>query len=62
MYYSMEYLQGKHFSVTDPKNINTVIYEINKTEKSNNKSVGDNYEKTSSRISRKTKRRKINNI
>lgn len=29
----MEYLQGKHFSVTDPKNVNTVIYEINKTEK-----------------------------
>ena len=30
----MEYLQGKHFSVTDSKNVNTVIYEINKTEKS----------------------------
>ena len=30
----MEYLQGKHFSITDPKNVNTVIYEINKTEKS----------------------------
>ena len=29
----MEYLQGKHFSVTDSKNVNTVIYEINKTEK-----------------------------
>ena len=34
MYYCMEYLQGKRFSITDPKNINTVIYEINKTEKS----------------------------
>ncbi len=30
----MEYLQGKHFSVTDSKSVNTVIYEINKTEKS----------------------------
>ena len=29
----MEYLQGKHFSVTDSKDVNTVIYEINKTEK-----------------------------
>lgn len=26
-------LQGKHFSITDPKNVNTVIYQINKTEK-----------------------------
>ena len=25
--------QGKHFSITDPKNVNTVIYQINKTEK-----------------------------
>lgn len=39
MYYCMEYLQGKHFSVTDPKNINTVIYEINKTEKSKLKNL-----------------------
>ena len=30
----MEYLQGRRFSITDPKNVNTVIYEINKTEKS----------------------------
>lgn len=29
----MESLQGKHFSVTDPENVNTVIYEINETEK-----------------------------
>lgn len=29
----MEYLQGKHFSITDPENVNTVIYEINETEK-----------------------------
>lgn len=29
----MEGLQGKHFSITDPKNVNTVIYQINKTEK-----------------------------
>ena len=34
MCYYMEYLQGKHFSITDSKNVNTVIYEINKTEKS----------------------------
>lgn len=29
----MESIQGKHFSITDPKGINTVIYQINKTEK-----------------------------
>lgn len=29
----MKYIQGKHFSVTDSKDVNTVIYEINKTEK-----------------------------
>ena len=29
----MEIVQGKHFSITDPKNVNTVIYQINKTEK-----------------------------
>lgn len=29
----MEIVQGKHFSITDPKGINTVIYQINKTEK-----------------------------
>lgn len=29
----MESLQGKHFSITDPKDVNTVIYQINKTEK-----------------------------
>ena len=29
----MESLQGKHFSITDPKNVNTVIYQVNKTEK-----------------------------
>ena len=32
VYYCMEYLQGKHFSITDPKNTNTVIYEIVKNE------------------------------
>ena len=26
-------LHGKHFSITDTKNVNTVIYQINKTEK-----------------------------
>lgn len=30
---TMEMWQGKHFSITDPKNVNTVIYQINKTEK-----------------------------
>ena len=29
----MDVLQGKHFSRTDPKGVNTVIYQINKTEK-----------------------------
>lgn len=25
--------QGKHFSITDPKGVNTVIYQVNRTEK-----------------------------
>lgn len=29
----METWQGKHFSITDPKDVNTVIYQINKTDK-----------------------------
>lgn len=29
----MENLQGKHFSITDPKDVSTVIYQINRTEK-----------------------------
>ena len=29
----MDSLQGKHFSITDPHEVNTVIYQINKTEK-----------------------------
>ncbi len=29
----MESIQGKHFSITDPEGVNTVIYRINKTEK-----------------------------
>ena len=29
----MESLQGKHFSITEPKNVNTVIYQVNKTDK-----------------------------
>ena len=28
-----ESIQGKHFSITDPQGVNTVIYEVNKTEK-----------------------------
>lgn len=56
-----ESMQGKNFSITDPKNVNTVIYLINKTEKEFAKSspkytverlehteelVGDNTRKT----------------
>jgi len=29
----MESIQGKHFSITDPEGVNTVIYRINKTAK-----------------------------
>lgn len=29
----METWQGKHFSITDPKEVNTIIYQINKTGK-----------------------------
>ena len=29
----MDYMQGKHFSITDPEGVRTVIYQINKTEK-----------------------------
>lgn len=29
----MEAMQGKHFSITDPEGIKTVIYQVNKTEK-----------------------------
>ena len=29
----MESIQGKHFSITDPKGVSTVIYRINKTAK-----------------------------
>ena len=29
----MDMLQGKHFSITDPKGVSTVIYQVNKTEK-----------------------------
>ena len=28
-----EFIQGKHFSITDPENVSTVIYQVNKTEK-----------------------------
>ncbi|MDO5555660.1 MAG: hypothetical protein Q4G09_03115 [Clostridia bacterium] len=34
-----EFIQGKHFSITDPQNVNTVIYQINKTEKEISKSA-----------------------
>ena len=27
----MDYMQGKHFSITDPEGVKTVIYQINKT-------------------------------
>ena len=26
-------IQGKHFSITDPQNVNTVVYKLNETEK-----------------------------
>lgn len=29
----MDNIQGKHFSITDPKGVRTVIYQVNKTEK-----------------------------
>ena len=29
----MERIEGKHFSITDPKGVKTVIYQVNKTEK-----------------------------
>ena len=29
----MQMWQGKHFSITDPKDVRTVIYQINETEK-----------------------------
>ena len=29
----MENIQGKHFSITDPKDVRTVVYEVSKTEK-----------------------------
>ncbi len=28
-----EYIEGKHFSITDPQEVNTVIYKVHKTEK-----------------------------
>ncbi len=33
-----EFLQGKHFSITDPQGVSTVIYEVNKTDKETAKS------------------------
>ena len=29
----LDKIQGKYFSIVDPKDINTVIYQINRTEK-----------------------------
>ncbi len=31
--HKMDMWQGKHFSITDPKDVRTVIYQVNKTEK-----------------------------
>ena len=28
-----DFIQGKHFSITDPQGVNTIIYQVNKTEK-----------------------------
>ena len=30
---NMEIVQGKHFSITDPQGVNTIIYKINETER-----------------------------
>ena len=32
----MATLEGKHFSITDPKDVSTVIYEVNKEEENDN--------------------------
>ena len=37
--YCMKYIQGMHFSVTNDKNVNTVIYEINKNDETKGKNV-----------------------
>ena len=37
----METIQGKHFSITDPANVNTVIYQVTETEKEYALYVGD---------------------
>ena len=29
----MDQIQGKHFSITDPQGVNTIIYRVNKTDK-----------------------------
>ena len=29
----MDNMQSKHFSITDPQGVNTVIYQVNKTER-----------------------------
>ena len=34
-----EFIQGKHFSITDPQGVSTVIYQVNKTEKEMAKSA-----------------------
>ena len=34
-----EILNGKHFSITDPQNVKTIVYEISKTEKITNKNT-----------------------
>lgn len=39
----METWQGKHFSITDPEGVNTVIYQINKTPKGLNKRISKIY-------------------
>ncbi len=35
----MASLEGKHFSITDPKDVSTIIYEINKKKKSKEKNL-----------------------
>ena len=35
----MDKIQGKHFSITDPQGVNTVIYRVNKTQENYYKSI-----------------------
>lgn len=55
-----ETIQGKHFSITDPQNVKTVIYEVSKTEKEEGKNLPkytiDRLEYTEEMVGEKTKK------